>query len=238
MDQTMVAVATITWARTPVEEGRLRRSLARLAGVGVPVAVADANTSRDFAAFLARLPGCRVTVPSSRGLTAQVAASLGLAGGFGRRFILYTEPDKELFFGRPIRDFVRCAETVYEGRELGVALAARSAESFRTYPRMQRYTEGVINRLCGDLLGCRGDYSYGPFLLNHTLLPHLRTLEQDLGWGWRHFAFRAAHRLGLPVVHVTGEHPCPSDQRTEDDAERTHRLRQLSENIRGLIAEP
>jgi hypothetical protein len=36
---------------------------------------------------------------------------------------------------------------------------------------------------------------------------------------------------------VTGDYPCPPDQRVEDDAERTHRLRQLGENILGLIAQ-
>jgi hypothetical protein len=204
----------------------------------VRVAVADAGTSRDFSGFLTRLPGFHATVPSARGLIAQVMASVSLAASFDTPFILYTEPDKELFFEGPVGDFVRRAAGGREAHELGVALAARSEASFRTYPPMQRYTEGVINTLCGDIVGCLGDYSYGPFLLSRALVPHLQGLRPDLGWGWRHFAFRAAHRHGLPVVHVTGEYPCPPDQQAEDDAERTHRLRQLSENIAGLIAEP
>ena len=60
----------------------------------------------------------------------------------------------------------------------------------------------------------------------------------NLGWGWRHAVFHAAHRGGLRVEHVIDDYPCPPDQRVEDDAERTHRLRQLSDNIRGLITEP
>ena len=233
-----IAVATITLARTPLEDERLRRSLTRLAEANLPVAVADAGTNRDFAAFLTRLPGFHITVPSADGLVAQVAASMALAAHFNTPYILYTEPDKELFFERGLRGFLQDATTRGSGQEVGVALASRSVESFRTYPAMQRYTEGVINDVCGELLGCAGDYSYGPFVVARALVPQVRAIPHDLGWGWRHFVFRAAHILGFRLMHVTGEYPCPPDQRVEDDAERAHRLRQLSENIQGLIAQP
>jgi hypothetical protein len=235
MDASLVAVATITWARTPAEEEQLRRSLERLAEAGLPVAVADAGTNSDFGGFLSHLPGFHVTVPPARGLVAQVAASLALAAGLDRPCILYTEPDKALFFGPRMTDFLQRAADDRQGRQIGVVLASRSGKSFETFPSMQRYTEGVINELCGDLLGSPGDFSYGPFLMTCTLVPELLGVRRDLGWGWRHFAFRAARRAGLPVEHVTGDYPCPPDQRVEDHDERVHRLRQLSENILGLI---
>jgi len=238
MDTSSVTIATITWARTPAEEDSLRRSLARLAQEHVPVAVADAGTDSAFTEFLSRLPGFHVTVPSEGGLVAQVTASIDRAAVFNTPFILYTEPDKALFFEHGVRAFIRRAEEHHQGSELGVALASRSVESFNTYPPMQRYTEGVINRLCGERIGCPGDYSYGPFLLSRALVPHLLRTRRHLGWGWRHFAFHTAHRLGLRVDHLGDEYPCPADQRTEDDAERLHRLRQLSENILGLIEQP
>jgi hypothetical protein len=238
MNTNSIAVATITWARTPAEDKRLRRSLERLADTGMPIAIADAGTDPDFPEFLTRHPGFHVTVPRRRGLIEQVTASIGVAAGFDTPFILYTEPDKELFFGPAMRDFVQRAMEQGDKGGLGVALAARSDESFTTYPPMQRYTEGVINQLCGDCISLRGDYSYGPFLLSRVLVPHLGTLRRELGWGWRHFAFLTAHRLGLRLIHVTGDYTCPPDQREEDEAERRHRLRQLSENILGLIAQP
>jgi hypothetical protein len=46
----------------------------------------------------------------------------------------------------------------------------------------------------------------------------------------------AAHRAGLHIVHVVEDYPCPPDQRREEEAERIHRMRQLIQNILGMIA--
>ena len=68
-----------------------------------------------------------------------------------------------------------------------------------------------------------------------NLLGPVGHLQPQLGWGWRHFVFHEARRRGLSVHHIDGEYPCPPDQRLEDEAEQVHRLRQLSQNILGLI---
>ena len=232
MDANSVAVATITWAKSAGEEARLSRSLGVLAAAGLPVAVADRGTSPPFARRLEGMPGFRLTVPREPGLVAQVKASVALAATFGTPFILYVEPDKELFFAARLRDFLRGA---LEPADAGVVIAERSRESFATFPDMQRYTEGVVNHLCGQLLERPGDYVYGPFLLSRRLLPHVEQIDGRLGWGWRPHTFLAAHRQGLRVRGVTGDYPCPPDQRHEDAADRMHRIRQLSENILGLI---
>jgi hypothetical protein len=227
-----VAIATITWVRDAGEEALLARALDCLADAGMPVAVADRGASATFTTRLERLPGFRVTVPAEKGLVSQVQAAVELAASFDRPFVLYTEPDKEYFFAHRLAGFVRDAP----GEPgTGVVLASRSEDSFQTFPEVQRYTESVINHLCAQLTGCPGDYSYGPFLMHRALLPQLRQLEPRLGWGWRHATFLAAHRRGLRVVQLTDDYPCPPDQRHEDDRERTHRLRQLSQNILGLI---
>jgi hypothetical protein len=84
-------------------------------------------------------------------------------------------------------------------------------------------------------VGEHGDYSYGPFLMRTTLAPHVQTLPHDIGWGWRHYIFAVAHRRGLHLAHVVDDLPCPEDQRTEDEGERLHRLRQLGQNVNGLL---
>ena len=235
MNGERVGVATITWARTDAEETLLRRSLERLAALGMPVAIGDAGTRPSFSAFLERLPGVTVSVPAARGLVPQVQASLAIASAFDKAFTLYVESDKELFFAGPITDFLRRAP---DGPDVGAVIASRSDRSLATFPPMQRYTEGVINHLCAERLGADGDYSYGPFLIARRLLPEVSALDPTLGWGWRHAAFATTARSGLRVALATGDYCCPPDQRVEDEAERVHRMRQLSENIRGLLAVP
>ena len=227
-----VAVATISLVRSPAEEKLLRQSLETLATVALPIAIADAGASQTFTNFLAGLRDCSVTVPDEGGLVNQVKASFELASRAGTKFILYTEPDKGLFFADGLQHFLRVA---VERIDAGVVLAARSADSFRTFPAMQQYTETVINHLCGDAIGTRGDYSYGPFLMNRALLPSVAQVDARVGWGWRHFIFRTAHRRGYRVEHIEGDFYCAPEQRTEDELERRHRVRQLSQNLAGLI---
>src|SRR3954468_16988167 len=168
MNADHVGVATISWARTDAEETLLRRSLERLAAMGMPVGVGDAGTRPSFRAFLERLPGVAVAIPPTRGLVPQVQASLALASTFDKPFTLYVEPDKALFFAGRMGVFLRRAP---DDGGVGVVTPARSDRSMATFPPMQRYTEGVINHLCGERLGAAGDYSYGPFLIARVLLP-------------------------------------------------------------------
>jgi hypothetical protein len=228
-----VCLATISWARSSDEELLLRRSLSLLAAKGLPVAVADRGTTAPFVEFLRRLDGVEVVVPSTDGLVAQVKAAVGLASAFNRPFTLYVEPDKEQFFRDGLDGFLERA-LQHSGDSL--VLAARSEESFATYPRMQLYTEGIINHLCREMLEAPGDYSYGPFLMSRALAGHVATLGNELGWGWRQAMFVAARRQGLNIRHVIGDYPCPPEQRVEDEPERRHRIHQLGQSLLGILA--
>jgi hypothetical protein len=231
MDIRDVAIATITWVRSADDEPLLRRTLDVLARTRLPIAVADRGTSASFADHLRDVAAARVTTTAAAGLVGQVQESFRLAAAFGTPFILYVEPDKDAFFQHHLTEFVRQAP---DGADVGIVLAARSDRSFATFPPMQRYTEGVINHLCEASVGHRGDYSYGPFIMSRAFLQHVSTLGAHLGWGWRHATFLAAARSSYRVVHIVGDYCCPPHQRREDEAERIHRMRQLSENILGL----
>jgi hypothetical protein len=233
MDASQVAVATITWPRSTDEEVLLGRSLRSLGEAGLPVAVTDRGTSAAFSHAVSQLPGFRVTIRTQPGLVAQVKDSIALAATFDTSFILYAEPDKESFFKNRLRDFLHRAP---DAEDVGVVVASRSNESFKTFPSMQRCTEAIANYLCGLRLGYPGDFLYGPFLMTRNLLAHVARLEDRVGWGWRLSTFVAAHRAGLRVISVTDDYPCPLGQRTENDADRLHRVRQLNENILGLVA--
>ena len=50
------------------------------------------------------------------------------------------------------------------------------------------------------------------------------------------FLFASARRMGYRMRHHVGHYPCPADQRSEDETDRVHRLRQLRQNVEGLIA--
>lgn len=227
-----VSVATMAWARAADEEQLLRAALTTLERTGLPVALADKGDNAGFTDFLTARCGFSVIPAPAGSLVSQVQASLRAAERFDTPFILYTEPDKEHFFAERLPSFLARAP---RHTRVGVVLAARSEASFATFPPFQRYTEGVINHLMGQSTGQDGDYSYGPMLLARPLLPHVQELGSDLGWGWRHFAVCTALRLGLTVHLVEGDHPCPPDQRLEDGRERAHRLRQLTQNITGLL---
>jgi hypothetical protein len=228
-----LAVATVTLVRDEDEEPLLRRSMEALARVGRPVFVSDGGSDDGFVSFLRSLPNVTGIEPAGSGLVGQVRGSLAAAAASGARFVLYTESDKQEFFETRLPAFIG---HLAADESLGVMLAARSPSAFSTFPPMQRFTESTINDLCEGFFGARGDYSYGPFLLRSALVPYVPHTAADLGWGWRHFLFAIAHRLGHSIVHVPDDSACPDDQREENDRDRLHRLRQLAQNVRGLEA--
>ncbi len=232
MNAHRVAVATITWARTADEELSLRRALPCLCEAGLPVVVADKGSNASFTAFVRALPRVLVVEPSVATLVGQTTAAIAAALRVGTPYVLYTEPDKEAFFAQHLRAFL---ERAPEGPDVGAVLASRSEASFRSFPPTQQYTEGVANHLCAEAIGTPGDYMYGPFLMSRTVAEETSRIHSDVGWGWRPYTFRAAHRCGLRVVHVHDHYCCPPDQRDENEDDRVHRLRQLRDNILGLI---
>jgi hypothetical protein len=234
MDYGEVAVATMTWARDAAEERRLRESLPLLAGLGPPVFVTDGGSGRPFLDFLQALPHFRVSEAGARGVWPQARASIrAAADATDARFVLYTEPDKRDFFRGGLREFVEGATA---DEDVGVVLASRSAESFATFPEFQRRTETAINRCCAEVLGVEADFTYGPFLLNRALIPHLSRAADAIGWGWRPYAFGTARALGYRILQWEGSPPCPPEQREDGKAERLYRVRQLGQNIQGLVS--
>jgi hypothetical protein len=163
----------------------------------------------------------------------QVQSSIALALSSGASLILYTEPDKERFFAEQLKDFSHAAASIRDGP---VVLAARSEESFGTFPPLQRLTEGAVHCLCSELTCAPGDYLYGPFMMTASLARVVSDVPADVGWGWRPYMFLVAHEGGPRIVHLAGDYPCPGDQRAEDADERVHRLPQLQENVAGLVA--
>jgi hypothetical protein len=242
MASRIIVFATVTLARGAEEAELIERALGVLAGLGMPIVATDGGSPAEFVAAVRRIQNIELlTNNEPPGLIGQVRTSLrrarelAAAGGRDDGAILYTEPDKETFFRGGLAAFLDDAGRAEA--DDGLVLASRSAASFRTYPASQQYAEDVINTVCGSLTGLEADYSYGPFLMAAELIDSagLERLPASLGWGWRPYLFVRAHRMGRPVRRVEGEFPCPAGQRADSDAERRHRLKQLSQNLAGVV---
>lgn len=230
-----LAIATMTWARTPAEAETLTTAVEQLSAHGLPVVIADGgSTVQGFTDRLRALPRVSLVLPrlGPGRLVGQVQAALEGAEHLGADHILYTEPDKEQFFSRSLDDFLATLESEPDA---GVLLASRDAESFATFPAGQQLTESMFNRLAQEAIGVAGDTLYGPLVLRSTLIPHITHLHDDLGWGWRPYLMAVTHRLGMSVVCHEGSYPCQVEHRGEDDlGARIYRMEQLAQNVHGL----
>jgi len=232
MNTSSISVATITFARDDEEARLIVDGLSSLAATSMPMAISDGGSPAAVVAALAAIPGAAMVPPRERGLVHQVQASAQAAADRARPFILYTESDKQRFFEQSLAAFVSSAP---ENDDIGIVLAARTDAAFATFPPLQRFCENTINVLTGEATGVVADYSYGPFLMRRELAERLAGVPAHIGWGWRHYIFATAAQLGLRIHAIPGDHPCPENQRQEDAGERLHRLRQLSQNVDGLV---
>jgi hypothetical protein len=226
-----IAVATITRVRGRDEERTVKQSLRTLEATGIPVAASDGGSPNRFVDWLRHPPNLTLAARGDT-LVRQVRASIAEAHKTGRPFILYTEPDKRDFFARGLADFIERASIA---RSIGIQLAARSKSALTTFPPFQRLAEASASELCGRTIGADTDYFYGPFLVRRELARLVFSASDDLGWGWRPFLFVTASRLGHRVVGIQGHYECPRDQRSEQDRDKEHRLRQFTDNVRGLL---
>ena len=225
-----VVVATIALARTAGEEALLRASLEQLSQAGMPVYITDGGSANHFVSYLQKLP--QFTVFSHKGLWPQAKKSITEAAKTGAKCILYTEPDKLSFFAHHLPEVVaNCPD----GPDFGVYLSSRSSKGFGSFPPFQQMTESTINHCCREVIGTETDYCYGPFLFNTYLIPTLEPLPENIGWGWRPFLFAMAKQRGLTVDAFVGDFSCPPDQREEDASERIYRMKQMAQNIDGLV---
>jgi hypothetical protein len=232
MDTKNLSIATITWARNEDEEKLLRQSLQQLADFQIPVYITDGGSNQGFLDFLSSHAHFKLLHTTAKGVWAQAKNSLSEAHKSGTEFILYTEPDKRDFFSRSL---LQMLGTVQVSEQSGIVLAARSDLGFNTFPSFQRMTETTINNCSTEVIGKPLDFTYGPFILNRKLVPYLDLVQEDIGWGWRPYTFIIASRLGLSVDAYTADFSCPSDQREDDPKERIYRMRQLEQNIRGIV---
>jgi hypothetical protein len=232
MNISELSIATISWARNDEEEKLLRQSLQELAQLERPVYITDGGSDSSFIDFLKSFPNFVVLKAEEKGVWAQAKKSLSEAYQSGSRFILYTEPDKLDFFKN---DLLRMLDEVTVDEQSGVITASRSAKGFATFPAFQQMTETTINNCCSEVIGDNVDYTYGPFILNRRLVSYLNLIQEDIGWGWRPYIFAMAKRFGYKVEAFKEDFSCPPLQQEDNAKERIYRMKQLAQNIQGLV---
>ena len=231
MNHQQLCIATISWARDESEEETLRQSLTQLSTLGLPVFITDGGSGDAFVEYITGLSHFNVLRPTQKGLWGQAKTSLLHAANSGSPFIMYTEPDKLDFF----RHLPNMLDAIDVNEATGIVLASRSSAGLESFPRFQQMTEATINNCCAEILGQDVDYTYGPFIINKKVIPHMESLPDDIGWGWRPCAFNIAARLGLSLQAYVSDFLCPADQRDNDATERIYRMKQLTQNIQGLV---
>lgn len=225
-----LTIATITWARDQQEEALLRQALSQLSLLQIPVYVTDGGSGESFVQFLHSFPNFTVVNSIGKGLWHQVQSSLNAALDSSGKHVLYTEPDKLDFFKNRLAALIEEAD-----EEMGIVLAARTTEAFASFPSFQQTTETSINFCCAEVTQKPLDYTYGPFIMNRKLIPFFKDLPGDIDWGWRPFAFCIAHRLGYEIQEIRADNFCPITQRQDDPKERIYRMKQLYQNIEGVV---
>jgi hypothetical protein len=232
MDKNQIAIATICWARNEAEEKLLKASLTELAKLQIPTFITDGGSSSHFLEFIRSFPHFTLLQASAKGVWAQARTSLLAAYEKGSSYIFYTEPDKLDFFRHFLPSLLR---EINLHKDTGILLAARSPTGFATFPPFQQMTETTINDCCAEVIGANLEFTYGPFLMRREVIPFLKLVQEDIGWGWRPYIFGIAKRAGYTVDACVNDFSCPPDQREDSPAERIYRMRQLTQNIQGLV---
>ena len=231
MNPQQLSIATISWARDNDEEALLRQSLNELSSLDIPVFITDGGSPETFVKDLRKLNHFTVYSASAKGLWPQARTSLDHATNSGASFILYTEPDKTDF----LKSLPQLLNDIKVNENTGVILASRTPSAMATFPTFQQMTETTINNCCAEVIGQAIDYTYGPFIMNRDIVASLQAIPDNIGWGWRPYAFNIAARLGLNISAHTGNYNCPADQQADDPKERIYRMKQLNQNIEGLV---
>lgn len=232
-----IGISTITLARSLREEHRITTALHILhknlaqAGRQTPIVVVDGGSGKVFINTIREIPGIDIQITDKKGLFPQVIKSLTWAKELGARAILYTESDKTLFFPQVSIFLDESEKIIRQDPDFGLILAARSPESFVTYPPVQRYEEQKVNAQLTKLTGLDTDYTYGPRIISPDLIEHLQTLPKNVGWGWLSAAVVIAKKLGKKMHAVTMDFPCPEEDLIETERDKKYRQQQAQDHM-------
>lgn len=236
MNKDLICFATVTLARSRSEEKIILESLKALSETGLSMVVVDGGSSKDFIADLKSIPRINIKRETKGNLFTQVRQALKEAS-VRYPFIFYSESNKFEFLFKKSKDFLRDARVLIQSdQNLGMILASRSKKSIATFPKFQRLEESIINELLCYLLKKKStvDFTYGPRIINVSLIRYLEDISLNLGWGWMSFLLFAAKAENKKIYSTTLEALCPKNERMETKSDTKFRLRQFQNHLSAI----
>ncbi len=178
-----VVIATTTMYREPSLRARLAvEMVAKASNQGHEIVIVDGGSYPGFWAaaasqrthFVAEVPG--LTMAAGRRLAVSRAMELASPDGI----VLWTEPEKV--------DLVRSIPEIalaFTWEKADLIVPMRSAQSWRTYPPEQGFSEGVINQAFNYCSGKMAwDVTFGPFAMNAKSCELYMQYADEFGGKW------------------------------------------------------
>lgn len=236
MKKDLICFATVTLARSRSEEKIILKSLRALSQTDLPMVVVDGGSSKNFISDLKSIPRINIKRETKGNLFTQVRQALKEAS-IRYPFVFYSESNKFEFLSKKSKDFLRDARVLIQSdQNLGMILASRSKKSTTTFPKFQRLEESLINKLLCHLLKKKSivDFTYGPRIINASLIRYLEDISLDLGWGWMSFLLFAAKAENKKIYSTTLEALCPKNERMETKVDTKFRLKQFQDHLSAI----
>lgn len=207
MKKSEIVFSTATWARTKKEKYVIEKTLSALGKYGFPVVVVDKKKSK-FPIEKKKLKksGCRVYKISGsffqqRKLSFTEAAKLG-------KNVFWLESDKLDFVEYNMNDILG----VFKRRQHRdfIIVPCHNRKSFLKYPKFQQIIENSINSILSEILGLKGVFTYGPFIVPSRFVPILKNINgNEFGWGvpifFLFFAF--VKKIQINMIPLNVNHP-------------------------------
>ncbi|MFA4880265.1 MAG: hypothetical protein WC650_01390 [Candidatus Doudnabacteria bacterium] len=224
-----IAITTISLNRTPEEGETVLETVKILNSLGIPIIIADGGSPIKQKKIMKSFSN--VTFLEAEGLTNEIKTTFRRGAAMADS-LFYLHLDKLDF----VRKYVPKLIQYYLARkDKKMIVAARTKKSFQTYPPYQRKVEEYLNYVLGDYCGSRSDYYYGPKIFSSMLVPYLKALKGDVGWGIEAYFYVLNHRLSLPMEFYPVEITAPAEVLADELEFKQYRLKGLLQQVEGFL---
>lgn len=232
-----IILFTITLARDKNEEKTILSAIKALrTKTNLFLVVVDGGSSKNFLEKLNSFNKIKLISSRKSGLFNQIKDGLKQIDRVSTDYVFYFESNKWGFINNDFEKFLNKSNTlIKKNKKTGVILASRNKFSFKTFPRVQRISESIINKVLKIILKEKIiDYTYGPRIISFKVVEEIIKQDKNLGWGWMTKTLIICKKLEMNIVSLEMDLRCPEDERVETLNDIKLRLRQLKEHLFSL----